>query len=80
MSETALTTEVAELEFAALVALDWAEQKHDWKRRDTSSGALNRGVLKNTPEAVEAWAAELNLRFQGRPVAVCLEPKQGPLV
>ena len=36
--------------------------------------------MDNTPEAVEAWAANLQQRFDGRPVAVCLEQSRGPLV
>jgi hypothetical protein len=41
---------------------------------------VERGELNATPEAVEAWAAELNVRFSGRPIAVCLEQKRGALV
>jgi transposase len=36
--------------------------------------------LENTPEAVEAWAAALQQRFGGRPIAVCLEQARGTLV
>jgi len=36
--------------------------------------------LENTPEAVEVWAAGLEQRFGGRPVAVCLEQSRGTLV
>jgi transposase len=36
--------------------------------------------LENTPEAVEAWAAALQRRFGGRPIAVCLEQVRGALV
>ena len=36
--------------------------------------------MENTPEAVEAWAASLQQRFGGRPVAVCLEQSRGALV
>jgi len=33
-----------------------------------------------TPEAIEAWAAALAQRFQGRPVAVALEQSRGALL
>ncbi|HEV7930190.1 MAG TPA: IS110 family transposase [Nitrosospira sp.] len=69
-----------ELEFAALIAIDWADQKHCWKLRVTGSGTTEQGQLLNTPEAIETWAAELNLRFEGRPLAVCLEQKRGVVV
>jgi hypothetical protein len=36
--------------------------------------------LDSTPEAVELWAAHLQQRFGGRPIAVILEQTRGPLV
>ena len=36
--------------------------------------------MENTPEAVEAWAASLQQRFDGRPIAVCLEQARGALI
>jgi len=36
--------------------------------------------LENTPEAVEVWAASLQQRFDGRPIAVCLEQSRGALI
>jgi transposase len=36
--------------------------------------------LENTPEAVEVWAASLQQRFDGRPIAVCLEQGRGALI
>ena len=43
----------AEPEFAALVAIDWADQKHYWSLKVAGQPALQRGHLDNTPEAVE---------------------------
>ena len=67
-----------EPEFAALVAIDWADKKHYWSLR-AGAGPIERGTLDNTPEAVEVWMMELHLRFQGRPVAVALEQRKGAL-
>jgi hypothetical protein len=39
-----------------------------------------KGELQNTPEALDAWAAELHTRFGGRPIAVCLERLRGAVV
>ena len=66
-----------ETEFAALVAIDWADQKHAWMLQ--TPGATNRhsGVMEHTPEAVELWAAELRLRFPGQVIAVALEQSRG---
>jgi transposase len=41
---------------------------------------LQRGTLDNTPEAVEAWIAELRMRFGERPLAMSLEQRRGALV
>ena len=70
----------AEPEWAAFVAIDWADQKHYWKLVAAGSQKQEQGELENTPEAVEAWAADLNVRFGGRPIAVCLEQSRGSLV
>jgi len=67
-------------EFAALVAIDWADQKHVWALQRVGSSERETGTLDHTPEAVEVWASELRLRFGGQPVAVALEQCRGPLV
>jgi transposase len=77
---TNLSSSATPTEWAAFVAIDWADQKHCWALTPTASEKVERGELNATPEAVEAWAAELNVRFSGRPIAVCLEQKRGALV
>ena len=42
--------------------------------------AFRAGGTGQYPEAVEIWAAGLEKRFDGRPIAVCLEQSRGPLV
>jgi len=68
-----------EPQFAALVAIDWADKKHYWSLRDCGGGTLQRGTLDNTPEAVEAWTTQLRQRFAGEPIAVALEQRKGAL-
>ena len=70
----------SEPEWAAFAAIDWADQKHFWRLVPAGSGQPEQGELENTPEAVEAWAAALQQRFGGRPIAVCLEQARGALV
>ena len=36
--------------------------------------------LEHTPEAIDAWVTTLRTRFNGQPVAICLELNKGPLV
>jgi hypothetical protein len=69
-----------ENEFAAYVAIDWADQKHCWALEVPGSSGRQSGTLDHTPEAVDIWATELRLRFSGRLVAVALEQSRGPLV
>lgn len=66
--------------YAALIGLDWADRKHDVCLKSMSGGPLEFRQIAHTPEAIEAWAAELRQRFGGRPVAVCLEQRKGPLI
>jgi transposase len=78
MSELAIPA--AEPEWAAFAAIDWADQKNFWRMVPADSKRQEAGELNNTPEAVEVWAASLEQRFGGRPIAVCLEQSRGPLV
>lgn len=70
----------SEPEWAAFAAIDWADQKNFWRLAPAGSQRHEQGELENTPEAVEAWAAALQQRFGGRPIAVCLEQSRGALV
>ena len=65
--------------FAAHIGLDWADKRHTLTMQ-TADGKRSRGELKHTPEAIEAWAAELAQRFGGRPVAIALEQARGALI
>jgi len=76
----ALTAAPSEPEWAAFAAIDWADQKNFWRLLTAGSGRSEAGQLENTPEAVEAWAAGLQQRFGGRPIAVILEQSRGALV
>lgn len=67
-------------EFAAFAAIDWGNQKHFWTLQPVTGGKVEKGELENTPEAVAIWAADLQQRFGGRPVAVALEQKRGAVV
>ena len=53
-----------EIEFVAFVGIDWADQKHAWALQIPGHLDVERGDLDHTPEAVEAWAAELARRFE----------------
>jgi len=80
MSESSSMAAASEPEWAAFAAIDWADQKNFWRLVPADSPKHEQGELENTPEAVEVWAAGLEQRFGGRPVAVCLEQSRGALV
>src|SRR5271157_5269958 len=67
-------------EFAAWVAIDWADQKHVWALQKAGSSSRQRGELEASPEAVDAWVSELLLQFPGQRIAVALEQKRGALL
>jgi len=67
-------------EFAAYVAIDWADRKHYWQLALSASSPREQGQLLNTPEAIDTWASGLQTRFQEGLIAVCLEQSRGSLV
>src|SRR5664279_4058717 len=77
MSQTDAATEP---EFAAFIAIDWADRKHAWSLQVAGCSQRESGEIQHTPEAVEAWVTMLSARFAGQPMAVALEQSQGALV
>lgn len=69
-----------EPEWAAFLAIDWADQKHHWKLVSADSSHTQKGEVDHTPEAIDSWAAQLHAQFGGRPSAVGLEQSRGSLV
>lgn len=80
MADAISAVQTEEPQWAAFAAIDWADQHHAWRLAPVDSSRHEEGVMENTPEAVEAWAVGLAVRFGGRPVAVCLEQSRGPLI
>ncbi len=66
--------------FAAYVAIDWSDQKHDVCLVDSSTGKREKTVINHTPEALDEWAISLRTRFASKQIAVCLEQSRGPLI
>jgi transposase len=69
-----------EMEYAALVGIDWADRKHDVCLQAAGSSKREFSVLAHRPECIAQWAQALRARFAGRPIAVCVELSKGPLV
>lgn len=71
---------VSTTDFAALIGIDWADRKHDICLKAADQDALEFAQLEHDPGAIDAWAGQLRRRFAGRPVAVVLEQRKGPLI
>jgi transposase len=67
-------------EYAVLVGLDWADQKHDLCWRQTDTGEIHTLVLEQRPERINEWICGLIAKYPGRRIAVCLEQSRGAVV
>jgi hypothetical protein len=67
-------------ESAAFVGVDWADHQHHVCRQPAGCDTRECRVLPHRPESLAPWAQAPGQRFAGRPVAVCLELRTGPLV
>jgi transposase len=68
------------VEIAAYVGLDWADQKHVVTLQEAGSAQRQRCTLEQSPEALQNWVQQLRDRFAGRPVAIAVEQKRGALI
>jgi len=67
-------------DLAALIGMDWADQKHDVCLWACDSDKSESSVIKHLPETLREWINGLCERFGGRRVAICLEQSRGPLI
>ncbi len=67
-------------QFAAFIGIDWADKKHDVCLQIPGSSHREFSVVLHKVAAIDNWARALADRFGGRPIAVCLELSQGPIV
>lgn len=65
---------------AAIIGIDWADQKHDISLQVTGASKVEGHQLKHTPDAIAEWVNSLRHRFQGQPVGIAIETSRGPLV
>jgi hypothetical protein len=61
------------------IGIDWADQKHDCYVIDRDGKGFHR-ELKQSPEDIDAWVAEMLKLADGKPIAIMLEQSRGPLV
>lgn len=66
-------------EFAAFVAIDWADQKHYWQLADVAGRNREHSSLLHKPEVIDDWVTGLCTRFPEGWIAVALEQSRGAL-
>lgn len=69
-----------EPQFAAFLAIDWADQKHVWCLQVAGVKRRESGEVEHKVDTLEAWVAQLYQRFGSRPIAVAVEQTKGALV
>jgi hypothetical protein len=57
---------VANPDFAAFIAIDWADREHASALQVAGCMQRETGRLQHTPEAIEAWAMQWARRLQSR--------------
>lgn len=67
-------------QFAAFVAVDWADKTHTFSLQAAGQKKKESGTLEQKPELIGTWVASLRERFGGRPVAVAVEQSRGALI
>ena len=67
-------------EYAAFVAIDWADRKHVFCLQVAGQRKKETGTLEQKPEVIGPWVAKLRERFGGRPIAVAVEQSRGALI
>jgi transposase len=66
--------------YAAFIAIDWADQKHVFSLQVAGQTKKETGTLEQKPEVIGPWVATLRERFGGRPIAVAVEQSRGALI
>jgi hypothetical protein len=66
--------------YAAYVAFDWADQKHDVRLLDAASRCQEYLQIEHSPEALTDFVNLLRKRFGPGRVALAVELKRGPLI
>jgi transposase len=77
---TTTTNHPSTEDYAAFVAVDWADQKHVYCLQVAGQSTKQAGILEQKPEVIGPWVAQLRERFQGRRIAVAVELSRGALI
>lgn len=75
-----ITSTIPEPDFAAFLAIDWADELHAFCLCPCGSSQVEAGTVRHDPQSLHSWLEGLSRRFAGRPIAVAVELTRGPLV
>ncbi|MGO9203045.1 MAG: IS110 family transposase [Limisphaerales bacterium] len=78
--KTTLNKDDTQENYAAFIAVDWADQQHVWSLQVAGQTKKETGTLEQKPEAIGLWVAKLQERFGGRSVAIAVEQSRGALI
>lgn len=67
-------------EFAALVGWDWADREHEIHLREVGSETSEESQIGGSAEQIHEWAAQMQSRFAGRKIGVCIETSRGAVI
>lgn len=67
-------------DYAAFIGLDWGDQAHALALQVQGLTAIEKFNLPHSAESLQDWIVGLRQRFAGRPVAIAVEAKHGPLI
>lgn len=67
-------------QYAAFIAIDWADQTHAYSLKVAGEKKKETGTLEQKPEIIGPWVAKLRERFQSRPIAIAVEQSRGALI
>ncbi len=67
-------------DFAALIGIDWADQKHDICECPLHNKKISLSVISSQPKSIYSWAIDLKKRYPNQKVAIACELKKGPLI
>lgn len=67
-------------DYAAFIGIDWAYAEHAIALHDPTATAIEETTLSSNPNAIDDWACNLQDRFKGRSIALCVELSRGALI
>jgi len=69
-----------EIPIAVYVGLDWADQQHVVCWQAAGSSQVETATVRQRPEPLQAWVAQLRSRFPEGVIAIALEQSRGPVI